>query len=335
MRVPTFVALLSIGAAGGAYFQHLLTTPPFSLLREQVHPSASGPSSSLNTDTHSALRLGSATVEPVMARDFSSPRQLATNAGRPATPNGLSGQPEPTLVSGPEARSGRALAKKQPTDIDLEVRKPLVSEIQRELRRLACYRGALDGDWGPNTVAAARVALARVDESLPTIQPDFVILSLLRRQPSGTCGVAHPDDRSIRADGQSSPRAVITTATKSYRSTPVNTTATSPETNNPEVYDTASRTIVVPFPTVAERPRDPPPPILDPASRMAIGAPVNTIEQIAAGQPGNVGAETVGIAAVPEQSAMPRRTSIPAKRSKSSLNDPAVARRFFFGPGGS
>lgn len=74
----------------------------------------------------------------------------------------------------------------------------LASRLQTELRRVGCYTGRIDGDWGP----ASRFAMAKftrsVNAALPTAEPDEILLSLVRRHAGFACGQAH-EPRTITA----------------------------------------------------------------------------------------------------------------------------------------
>lgn len=60
-------------------------------------------------------------------------------------------------------------------------------DLQQELKRVGCYHGYLDGDWGPASRRAMQAFLTKVNASLPVDQPDDILLALLRSQPDGAC----------------------------------------------------------------------------------------------------------------------------------------------------
>ncbi len=73
----------------------------------------------------------------------------------------------------------------------IEVRDPsqgrdLVRDLQRELKRVGCYYGTVDGDWGPGSRRGMRAFISQLNSQLPTDQPDFIMLTLVR----GHAGVA-------------------------------------------------------------------------------------------------------------------------------------------------
>lgn len=65
-------------------------------------------------------------------------------------------------------------------------RQELVRDIQRELKRVGCYAGDVDGDWGAGSKRAVRSFMDRVNSSLPTEAPDMIQLTLVR----GYSGIA-------------------------------------------------------------------------------------------------------------------------------------------------
>ena len=78
----------------------------------------------------------------------------------------------------------------------------LVRGLQNELRRVGCYDGRVDGDWGPASRFAMASFVKSVNAALPTGRPDTILLSLVRRHSGSACG-AVPTAAS----------ALITTAT--------------------------------------------------------------------------------------------------------------------------
>lgn len=67
----------------------------------------------------------------------------------------------------------------------------LARDIQTELARLGCYSGAVDGSWSPATQRAASLFVTEANAVIPTAQPDFALLSLVRNAPAqSACGPA-------------------------------------------------------------------------------------------------------------------------------------------------
>ena len=86
-----------------------------------------------------------------------------------------------------------------PTDPD--ARYKLVLEIQRQLKRVGCYWGRIDGSWGMATKNAMREFTNRVNATLPLDAPDYVQLALIQSHADNACG-ACPAGQSLAASGR-------------------------------------------------------------------------------------------------------------------------------------
>lgn len=86
-----------------------------------------------------------------------------------------------------------------PTDPD--ARYKLVLEIQRQLKRVGCYWGRVDGSWGIATKNALREFTNRVNATLPLDEPDYVQLALIQSHSDDAC-VACPAGQSLSASGR-------------------------------------------------------------------------------------------------------------------------------------
>jgi hypothetical protein len=122
--------------------------------------------------------------------------------------------------SGPSAPSTRApssdrygmtppspLTSSKPADSD--ARRALTKDLQRELRRVGCYQGDLDGSWGPETKRAMSAFTDRVNATLPVEEPDYILLALVRGQAVQTCGKSCPSGQELASDGRCLPRVII------------------------------------------------------------------------------------------------------------------------------
>jgi hypothetical protein len=82
----------------------------------------------------------------------------------------------------------------------------LVRALQRELRRVGCYAGAIDGTWGDSPRRAMRAFLVDINASLPVEHPDDILLRLLRGQERRVCHAACPEEwataEGCSADGR-------------------------------------------------------------------------------------------------------------------------------------
>ena len=90
----------------------------------------------------------------------------------------------------------------QPT---LAPRVSLTRDIQRELKRVGCYVGDVDGVWGGASKQAIVLFMDRVNASLPTQEPDVFMLSLLRAEDAAVCGTSCPAGQSLSGSGRCVP----------------------------------------------------------------------------------------------------------------------------------
>lgn len=95
---------------------------------------------------------------------------------------------------------------------DRATRVALARDIQRELQRVGCYRGEIDGVWGGGSRRAVGAFIDRVNASLPTQEPDVFILSLLRAQTAAVCGASCPRGQSQTASGRCLPTSLVAQA---------------------------------------------------------------------------------------------------------------------------
>jgi hypothetical protein len=93
-------------------------------------------------------------------------------------------------------------------------RPTLAREIQRQLKRIGCYRGDVNGAWTASARQAMKTLTDRTNASLPTDQPDVVLLALVQSQAPGTCSAACPAGQGKTADGRCLPQALAAGASK-------------------------------------------------------------------------------------------------------------------------
>lgn len=98
---------------------------------------------------------------------------------------------------------------------DRTSRLALARDIQRELQRVGCYLGEIDGVWGGGSKRAILTFMDRVNATLPTREPDVIMLSLLRAQTDGVCGATCPSGQSLTANGRCVPSTLMAHAEKS------------------------------------------------------------------------------------------------------------------------
>ena len=87
-------------------------------------------------------------------------------------------------------------------------RSQLARELQRELRRVGCYDGEINGGWTTSTKRAMKTFTERVNASLPVEEPDLVLLTLVQGQTDKTCGRPCPPGESAGDGGRCVPSAV-------------------------------------------------------------------------------------------------------------------------------
>lgn len=140
------------------------------------------------------------------------PRPVAIGPLPPAGPGSqpagaMQIQPWTTTVSGDPP----AVATPAPRD-----RYRLVRTIQRELKRVRCYTGPIDGSWGERSKAAMQRFIERANASLPIIEPDNVLLTLLQAHASVTCGTC-PAGQTLVDGSRCIPNAILAKTDKSRR----------------------------------------------------------------------------------------------------------------------
>jgi hypothetical protein len=86
----------------------------------------------------------------------------------------------------------------------------LTREVQRELRRVGCYTGEINGIWTPSTQRAMQTFMNRVNAVLPLEQPDRVLLVLLKGHPEETCSKPCLSSENPLPDGRCVPSSIAT-----------------------------------------------------------------------------------------------------------------------------
>ncbi len=100
-------------------------------------------------------------------------------------------------------------AQPRPTAAPEMSRTDLVRSIQRELKRVGCYWGDIDGEWGAGSRRAISAFTERVNASLPLEQPDIVLLALVQGQSGTVCGRACPSGQTLADNNRCLPNAVV------------------------------------------------------------------------------------------------------------------------------
>lgn len=106
------------------------------------------------------------------------------------------------IVRAPEAT--RVAEASEPISRDA-----LTRDIQRELQRVGCYLGEIDGIWGGGSKRAVLMFMDRVNAALPTRDPDVFMLSLVKAQSSSVCGASCPRGQSLTPAGRCMPSTLV------------------------------------------------------------------------------------------------------------------------------
>jgi peptidoglycan hydrolase-like protein with peptidoglycan-binding domain len=99
-------------------------------------------------------------------------------------------------------------AKATPLD-----RTSLTRELQRELRRVGCYGGDINGDWTQSTRRAMKAFTDRVNAILPVDQPDHILLAMVQNHQDNTCSMPCPAGEDRAPDGRCVHSSIIGIAT--------------------------------------------------------------------------------------------------------------------------
>ena len=90
----------------------------------------------------------------------------------------------------------------------------LVRELQRELRRVGCYDGALNESWTLATRTAMKTFTNRINAILPIDKPDQILLTLVQGYRDRVCGVACPPGEGLAKDGRCLSNVILARVTK-------------------------------------------------------------------------------------------------------------------------
>jgi hypothetical protein len=146
------------------------------------------------------------------------------------------------------------------------MRLALTRDLQRELKRVGCYDGKIDGDWGTGLRMAMKTFTERVNATLPVDEPDYILLALVQGQKDKACGKC-PPDQGFAENGRCLPSALLAQSAK--RALSKRELATTENTRAlAERIKPATTTLTTTATTPA--PSTPAPPI---EGRMAVGGP--------------------------------------------------------------
>jgi len=104
-------------------------------------------------------------------------------------------------------------------------RETIGRQLQKELKRVGCYDGELNGVWTRPTRQAMQTFIDRVNARLPTDEPDSILLALVQAYHDKACGGHCPAGQGLTDKGNCLPNALLARASGA-KSTPI--AATSP-----------------------------------------------------------------------------------------------------------
>ena len=111
------------------------------------------------------------------------PATITTNVPSLAAPSLPVVEPVAVVVTVPSANA--------PTPINTRPiageQRSLAQELQGELQRVGCYGGIIDGAWTPLSQKSMRAFMEGVNAQLPTQEPDYVLLALVRGRQERVC----------------------------------------------------------------------------------------------------------------------------------------------------
>lgn len=206
------------------------------------------------------------------------PVRAALREARKANAVDDAGEPPPVMAAEalPQARMAAA-AEPVAVASGTQSGPGLAKSLQRELRRVGCYDGAIDGEWDRTTRTAMGGFLDRVNAALPTTAPDPIMLTMLRGHRAAVCGEACPSGQAMNDAGRCMPHAIVAKEARkrgvsvAAAETPGIGSFTTTVTRN-EVKVSSSVAATAPAAPVSQR-RPPPLP-----GRMAMGGPVSARE---------------------------------------------------------
>ncbi|MBX9590033.1 MAG: hypothetical protein K2X43_12060 [Hyphomonadaceae bacterium] len=88
-------------------------------------------------------------------------------------------------------------------------RASLARELQRELKRVGCYSGEVNGVWTTSSRMAMKSFTDHVNATLPIDNPDYVLLSLVQGHQERACGAPCPAGQAATESGRCMPSAVL------------------------------------------------------------------------------------------------------------------------------
>ena len=117
----------------------------------------------------------------------------------------------PAIVPASRVRSAQdaflSLASTKPNSDD--ARRKLIVTLQRELRRVGCYGGAIDGRWSTASQQAMSRFNRALQATLPVSQPDYILLTLVQGHTTKACGRPCTADEPLSNEGRCTSKTSI------------------------------------------------------------------------------------------------------------------------------
>jgi hypothetical protein len=173
---------------------------------------ASGPDAAGQIDVAKTARVDvRPSADLVVPKPQPAFRPIASASARAAEP--LSGFSAPVVVTVAPRPTEVTAAQSRPAAVPKD-RDALARELQKELRRVGCYDGELNGVWTPMTRRAMKAFTDRVNATLPVDEPDAVLFTMVASQRDTVCGKPCPPGQGISEDGRCLPNAILAKATR-------------------------------------------------------------------------------------------------------------------------
>ena len=138
---------------------------------------------------------------------------IAAAARRPVSEMSPISTWQTAVWAGPEAR-GRQAQPVSSKPGDAAARYELTRDLQRELKRVGCYAGRIDGNWGSGSKTAMFTFMDRVNAALPVDEPDYILLTLLKAHAAASCGPDCPAGQALSDQGRCLPKAILAQAAR-------------------------------------------------------------------------------------------------------------------------
>jgi peptidoglycan hydrolase-like protein with peptidoglycan-binding domain len=122
----------------------------------------------------------------------------------------------PSVAAGP-------LAQPSPPSPPPGDRAALARELQRELKRVGCYEGEINGTWGPQSRKAMKAFTDQANARLPIEQPDLILLTMVQGQRERACTIpaaAAPADADPVAQPSAMPPRLVSPPVEAKRPPP-------------------------------------------------------------------------------------------------------------------